>query len=244
NSLFFGEDSTGRLIAWWPKPYRQAATDELVAEPTLSATVPVRGSLAFDLAEVDADAGRFAATLTNTCVSGGDLALLDTRGAGKVVGVAARYRADGVISRAYLEGDERIVLDDAITPAWYGTGVEDFFDAGFYFDQGEFASPFSGASEIDSDGQGSTAVHRIFATDPIIHARSIRWTREAGLSPALPIPMCVRRVVYRYHHESPLMVSHGRFEVGDVVQSQIHDWQTSTAAVCALQSGHYSDEPP
>ena len=243
-NLFFGEDAAGTLYAWWPMPYRHSASIELVAESTLAASVPVSGSLAFDSAAVGDDAGRFQATLTDTCVSGGDIEVLDERGAGKVVGFAARYRADGVASRAYLEGDERIVLDDAITPAWYGTGVEDFFDAGFYFDQGEFSSPFSGASEVDADGLGTTAVHRIFATDPIIHARSIRWTQEAGLSPALPVPMCARRVVYRYHRQQPLTVSHGRFEVGDVTQRQAHGWQTSPAAVCGIQSGLYSDEPP
>ncbi|MEP6880607.1 MAG: DUF2961 domain-containing protein [Dokdonella sp.] len=244
SSLFFGEDATGTLFSWWPMPYSQSATATLVAEPSLLAPLAINGSIAFDNAAVSPDAGRFRATLADSCVSGGDIELLDQQGAGKVVGFASRYRADGISSRAYLEGDERIVFDDAVTPAWYGTGVEDFFDAGFYFDQSEFSLPLAGASEVDPDGNGVTAAYRIFATDSIVYARAIRWTQEAGLSPLLPIPTCARRVVYSYFRARPLTVSYGRFEVGDAVQRDAHDWQTSPSAVCGMQSGQYSNEPP
>ena len=243
-TLFYGEDATATIFSWWPMPYAQSVSITLIAEPNLKQSVAINGSLAFENAAVAPSTGRFKATLADTCVSGGDIDVLDERGAGKVVGFASRYRADGIISRAYLEGDERIVLDDARTPAWYGTGIEDFFDAGFYFDQNEFSSPFSGASEVDRDGRGTTASYRIFATDPIVYSRSIRWTQEAGLSPLLPIPMCARRVVYRYHRQQPLTVSYDRFEVGDADQRNAHDWQTSPSALCSTKSGQYSDEPP
>lgn len=243
-NVFFGEDSAGSLFSWWPMPYTQSASVELVAQSSLTAAVAISGSLHFDSAPVPSDAGRFEATLADGCVGGGDIELLNERGAGKIVGLTARYRGNGIGGRGYLEGDERIVLDDAITPAWYGTGIEDFFDAGFYFDHNEFSSPFSGASEVDPDGRGTTAAYRILATDPIVYSRSIRWTQEAGLSPVLPLPMCARRVIYRYHREQPLNVSYGRFEVGDVAQRQAHDWQPSPWAECAIASGDYSDEPP
>ena len=77
--------------------------------------------------------------LSDTCASGGNLALYTDRGAGKVVGVSARYDANGAANLGYLEGDERAYFDNAIAPGWYGTGVEDFFDGGFYFDHGAFA---------------------------------------------------------------------------------------------------------
>lgn len=243
-NLFFGEDAAGTLYSWWPIPYMQSATVELVAQPGLATPVSVSGSLMFDTAAVESAAGRFHASLADACVSGADMTLLDERGAGKIVGFSARYHADAINSLAYLEGDERIVLDDAITPSWYGTGVEDFFDAGFYFDHNEFSLPLTGASEVDRDGLGVTAVYRIFATDPVVYARSIRWTQEAGLAPLLPVPMCVRRVVYRYHRDQPLVVSYGRFEVGDSAQREAHDWQTSPSAVCGIESGQYSDQPP
>ncbi|HET9032200.1 MAG TPA: DUF2961 domain-containing protein [Dokdonella sp.] len=243
-SLFVGQDSLGTLFSWWPMPYAQSLTVELVADTGFSGSAAISGSLAFDNAPLAADTGRFKASLADTCVSAGDIELLNEQGAGKIVGISVRYSGDAGGDRNYLEGDERIVLDGAVSPAWYGTGVEDFFDAGFYFDQGEFSSPFSGASEVDPDGSGTTAAYRIFATDPIIYARSIRWTQEAGLSPYFPSPMCARRVIYRYHRDHPLTVSYGRFEVGDAAQRQAHDWQPSPWAICGVESGEYSDEPP
>jgi hypothetical protein len=243
-SLFVGQDSVGRLFSWWPMPYAQSVSVELVAAAQLSAPTAVSGFLAFDNSAVPADAGRFQASLAESCVGGGDIELLDERGAGKVVGISVRYRGDGLGDRSYLEGDERIILDGAITPDWYGTGVEDFFDAGFYFDHGEFSSPFSGASEVDADGNGTTAAYRILATDPILYSRSIRWTQEAGLSPSQPVPMCARRVVYRYHRDQAQTVSYGRFEVGDSGQAAAHVYQASASALCGTQSGQYSDEPP
>jgi hypothetical protein len=243
-SLFMGQDSAGRLFSWWPMPYAQSVSVELVAAADLSASTAVSGFLAFDNAPVAADVGRFRATLAESCVGAGDVELLDDRGAGKIVGISVRYRGDGLGDRSYLEGDERITLDGAVTPAWYGTGVEDFFDAGFYFDHGEFSSPLSGASEVDVDGNGTTAAYRIFATDPIVYSHAIRWTQEAGFSPSQPVPMCARRVLYRYHRDQALTVSHGRFEVGVPGQAAAHAYQVSASALCATQSGLYSDEPP
>jgi hypothetical protein len=243
-SLFIGQDSVGRLFSWWPMPYAQSVSVELVAAADLSAPTAVSGFLAFDNAPVASDAGRFRATLADSCVGGGDIEMLEERGAGKIVGISVRYRGDGSGDRSYLEGDERVVLDGAVTPTWYGTGAEDFFDAGFYFDHGEFSSPFSGASEVDADGSGTTAAYRIFATDPILYSHSIRWTQEAGLSPSQPVPMCARRVIYRYHRDQALTVSYGRFEVGDAAQAAAHTYQASPSALCSMQSGLYSDEPP
>src|SRR5699024_2623701 len=103
-----------------------------------------------DDAPVADDAGSFVATLHDGCVDAGDLVLYTAQGAGKVVGLSARYRANGLANPAYLEGDERAAFDGAITPSWYGTGLEDFFDGGFYFDRGAFARPLAGATRVDT----------------------------------------------------------------------------------------------
>ncbi len=134
-----GEDASGWLYAWLPMPFRQSADVELVADATLPAPVAVDTALSFDGATIPANAASYAAVLSDTCASGGNLALYTDRGAGKVVGVSARYDANGAANLGYLEGDERAYFDNAIAPGWYGTGVEDFFDGGFYFDHGAFA---------------------------------------------------------------------------------------------------------
>ena len=139
---------------------------------TLPAPVTVDSSLAFDGAHVPDAAAPFATTLTDTCADGGDIALYAHQGAGKIVGISARYRADGVVDPGYLEGDERAYLDGAIAPAWYGTGVEDFYNGGFYFDHGEYALALSGASEVDHDGSGTTAAYRWLLGDALTYSNA------------------------------------------------------------------------
>lgn len=243
-SLFFGEGVTGQLYSWWPMPYTQGVAVDLVAGSGLNSAVAASGSLVFDPSPVPADAGRFHAALSERCSELGEIEVLQQRGAGKIVGFASRSHSIGSPDRGYLEGDERVALDDAIGPAWYGTGLEDFFDGGFYFDGQAFSSPLSGASEVDPDGSGTTAAYRIFATDPLVHTRSIRWTQETGYAPGLPVPTCVRHVVHQYRRDQPLTVSLGRFELGDPAQAAAHDYQAPPSAVCVVQSGRYSDEPP
>ena len=128
----------------------------------------------------------------------------EARGAGKLVGLAARYRADGVVDRTYLEGDERIQVDDAQAPAWYGTGVEDLHDGGFYFDHGAFLRGLAGAPSTDEDGSGETTAYRVFATDPVVYSSALRVTQEAGASPAEAVPTCAHHVVHGYRRDQPL----------------------------------------
>jgi hypothetical protein len=59
----------------------------------------------------------------------------------------------------------------------------------------------------------------------------------------LPVPACLRNVVYYYQRDQPLAVSFGRFDVGDTTQAAVHAYQASPSAVCTTQTGQYSDEP-
>ena len=242
--VLLGEDAGGWLYAWFPMPFAQNAQVELVASSALPAPVAVASALSFDAAPVLPDAGRFTATLTDSCVGSGDLTLYADRGAGKVVGIAARYHANAAGTRGYLEGDERAAVDDAIAPAWYGTGVEDFFDGGFYFDHGAVANALSGVTQVDPDGEGTTAVYRLMPTDPLTYASALRLTQEAGFSAAQPVPTCARSVVYAYRRAQPLLVGYDRFEIGDVAAVAAHAYAAPNAAQCAMVASKFEDEPP
>ncbi len=124
--------------------------------------------------------------------------------AGKLIGVGGAVSGGSPWSkpspRGFLEGDERANLDDAIAPAWYGTGVEDFFDGGFYFDRGAYAAALSGATRVDAAAMPyATSVYRLLLlTDPIVYSSALRLTQEAGSSAEDPHPVCVRSVAYAY----------------------------------------------
>ncbi|GAA0718718.1 DUF2961 domain-containing protein [Dokdonella soli] len=242
--VLVGEDA-GWLYAWFPMPFAQAADVELVASSNLSTPVQIHTVLSFDGSAVPATAGRFTATLADSCVVSGDPPLYAARGAGKLVGIAARYRANGTTTRGYLEGDERAYLDDAVAPSWYGTGVEDLYNGGFYFDCGQRACPYahalSGATEVDPDGNGTTAVYRLLLTDPIAYTSGLKLTQQAGFSAAMPIPMCVRDVAFAYHNAQPTMVGYAGFEIGDVQVAAAHAYQAASGAVCTALNSVFED---
>jgi hypothetical protein len=238
-----GEDAAGWLYAWLPMPFHQDADVMLVADASLTASVTIDTALSFDDAPVADDVAAYGATLSDACTAGSNLALYAAHGAGKVVGVSARYHTNGAANLGYLEGDERAYIDGAVSPGWYGTGVEDFFDGGFYFDQGAFAMPLAGATIVDPDGGGATAVYRWMLGDPVTYASALRFTQEAGFSPTQPVPTCARSVVHAYRAPRANVVAYDRFDVGTPI-SDAHAYSPPAGATCAIVSGTFEDEPP
>jgi len=238
-----GEDAGGWLYAWLPMPFAQSASVELVADPNLPAAIVVDSAISFEDAPVAENAGLFTATLADSCLAGGDLALYAHSGAGKVVGLSARYHADSVVDLGYLEGDERAYVDGAIAPSWYGTGIEDFYNAGFYFAGGEVALALSGATEVDPDGGGVTAAYRWMLGDPLGYSSALRLTQEAGLAPTQPVPTCARTLVHAYRADRASIVAYDRFEVGDA-SAMAHAYLPPADASCTPFGGTFEDEPP
>lgn len=240
--VLLGEDAAGWLYAWFPMPFLQSAQIQLHADAALPASLAIASSLSFDTQEVPAQSGRFQARLADECIAGGSFVLDQAHGAGKIVGLAARYHADGQPSRGYLEGDETAFVDGAQAPLWQGTGVEDFFNGGFYFDHGPFAGALAGATQVDVDGQGTTAVYRLLLTDALPYAEQLRLTQEAGFSPTWPVPACMRRVVYAYRRALPLQITRDAFEVGDA-SAAAHQYVAADGTQCALLNSAFEGEP-
>jgi hypothetical protein len=110
---------------------------------------------------------------------GKDILLLDTTGAGQVVGVVQSVQ--GAPSRWYLEGDERAMIDGSRSPAVHGTGTEDFYNGAFYFENGPYTQPISGNTVHIRDGRSdSTAVYRQLISDAIPFRSHLRLTIEHG----------------------------------------------------------------
>jgi hypothetical protein len=238
-----GEDAAGWLYAWLPMPFRQDADVMLAADASLMAPVTIDSALSFDGAPVADDVASYGSILADACVASGNLVPYAAPGAGKVVGLSARYHTNGAANPGYLEGDERAYIDGAASPGWYGTGVEDFFGGGFYFDHGAFASPLAGATVVDPDGGGTTAAYRWMLAEPIAHANTLRLTQEAGFSPTEPVPTCARSVVHAYRAPRANVVAYDCFDVGTPA-SDAHAYSPPPGATCAIVGGAFEDEPP
>jgi Protein of unknown function (DUF2961) len=192
-ALMFAMDParSGWFSAWWPMPYRSRATVELVnGSPGALAVVHAEVTAAPDprwdawLGASQA-AGYFRADSHAAPTAGGvDYGILDATGTGKLVGVSATLR--GPRSRVYLEGNERIAVDGSRTPQVPGTGTEDFFGGGWYFDFGMFTDPMSGepANEHGTRACGGsldcTDAYRTLLAEAVPFASSIALGIEHG----------------------------------------------------------------
>ncbi len=77
----------------------------------------------------------------------------------------------------FLEGDEIFTIDG--TFRGQGTGTEDYFNSGWYFDQGKFTAPYHGLV-VKDDTLARIAAYRWHIPDPIPFQDSIRVELEHG----------------------------------------------------------------
>ncbi len=104
--------------------------------------------------------------------------LLDATGEGHLVGVNMSMQSyDGGLG--FLEGDEMIYVDGEKQASLKGTGTEDYFNSGWYFNRGEFAAPYHGLI-LKDDSLGRIAAYRFHVLDVIPFKKSIRALIEHG----------------------------------------------------------------
>jgi hypothetical protein len=104
--------------------------------------------------------------------------ILNTKGRGHIVGVNMSIQSyDGKFS--FLEGEEKVYVDGEKTPSIHGTGTEDYFANGWYFNKGEYAGPYNGLV-LKDDSLGRISIYRLHIPDPIPFKKSINFTIEHG----------------------------------------------------------------
>ena len=102
--------------------------------------------------------------------------ILQARGAGHLVGVS--LNAEGYEEGyGFLEGDEIFTVDGDFRGQ--GTGTEDYFNGGWYFQDGPFAAPYHGVVMMDPE-KGRVAAYRWHLPDPVRFRDSIRLELEHG----------------------------------------------------------------
>jgi hypothetical protein len=112
----------------------------------------------------------------NPTTPGRNYTMLETAGAGHYVGTALFMAGK---SLAFLEGNEMVYIDGATTPAIEGTGTEDYFSSGWYFDRGTYSAPYHGVI-IKDEARSRVSAYRWHIEDAIPFTTSIRFTIEHG----------------------------------------------------------------
>lgn len=173
--------SSGGYYSYFPMPFDEAARIEVVNEtgqevPAFYYHVNYQ---ALD-APLPDDVAYFHAQWNRTLRTPHDApyTILEAEGRGHFVGVNMSMQGyDGNLY--YLEGDELIYVDGESEPSVYGTGTEDYFTSGWYFNRGPFALPYHGLI-LKDDSLARIAAYRFHVGDAIPFDRSFRFDIEHG----------------------------------------------------------------
>jgi len=175
-SLYFGMTGNALFCAF-PMPFAESVEIRLEAGKISPVPVKIRAWMA---ARPEASAGRlgyFHAGWWRTTPNdvGRPHPILRVKGRGKFVGcLLSVVTLDG--SYWALEGDESIRKDKEKSPGWRGTGLEDYFNGGWYY-QNVMAGPTHGLLVKEPF---RTVQYRVHAMDPSRFDRSLDMAFERG----------------------------------------------------------------
>lgn len=175
-SLFFGMEGASLFCAF-PMPFAQAAEIRLEAGRVAAVPVKVRVWVEKRASTPIGGLGYFHAGWWRTAPSdvGRPHPVLRVKGRGKYVGcLLSVVTLDG--SYWALEGDESIRKDREKTPGWLGTGLEDYFNGGWYY-QNVMAGPTHGLFVKEPF---RTVQYRVHAMDPSRFDESLDVVFERG----------------------------------------------------------------
>jgi hypothetical protein len=120
--------------------------------------------------------GYFHATWARSINSPGqDYRFARLSGAGKIVGVTHSMRGTG--SQWFLEGDERVFRDGDTIADILGTGTEDFYNCGWYFNTGPVSAATHGCGYKTPN---EIMAYRFLYPDPYVFSTGIDFRIEHG----------------------------------------------------------------
>ncbi len=257
-ALMFKMDPEGDYSSWWPMPYAKSAKVKLVNDSEFSigpshykVVQATDETVADRLTRAYPELAYFEAVSKNSQARlGQDWQAFHVGGHGKFVGIVHALHGNVASgnSRGYLEGDERFYTDGMRSPGWHGTGTEDFYEGGWYFNNGVFTNPMNGQVSYRSSNKyapyvESDAVYRLLIGDAVSYNRSL----EAGFEPG---GFSEHNVVYSAtsffyaHFNNRTLILNDRVDVGDTDSEKAHNYEGS-GDVVELSSqfeGNYSAE--
>lgn len=179
-SLLVGMDPEAHtLYSYWPIPY----ADQLQIELVNSSQVPVE-QISAELAYAERcypflgrHVGYFRVfeSLSRPTSLDEDHPLLDVHGAGRIVGLHLLVHSG---EEAFIEGDERWHLDGTTTPQVRGTGTEDIFNGGWYYNRGRIITAVHGANSTRMEGWIDQ--YRLYIADAISFGDHVHGGIEHG----------------------------------------------------------------
>ncbi|HEX7062681.1 MAG TPA: glycoside hydrolase family 172 protein [Woeseiaceae bacterium] len=172
--------TSGGYNSYWPMPFRKSARIEVentsdvdIEHFYYNIDVEARAAMPDDVLYFHA---QFRRTVTE---AGKPVTILEAIGRGHYVGTLLSMQPLRGSGFGYLEGDPRIRVDGEETPGFIGTGTEDYFSSGWYYDTGEYSAPYHGVT-IKDEKTGRINTYRWHIEDPIPFDQSFHFDIEHG----------------------------------------------------------------
>jgi D-arabinan exo alpha-(1,3)/(1,5)-arabinofuranosidase (non-reducing end) len=171
-------ETSGGYNCYWPMPFHKSARWTLTNGSNKEVNAFYYNIDYTALDSVPADVRHFHAQFRreNPPTEGKNYTILDTKGAGHYVGTALFMSGR---SMSFLEGNEMVYIDGGKKPVIEGTGTEDYFSSGWYFDRGTYSAPYHGVV-IKEEHPARVSAYRWHIEDAIPFSQSIRFTIQHG----------------------------------------------------------------
>jgi hypothetical protein len=197
-SQFIGS-SSGGFFSYWPMPYAKGFRIEIEnRHPKLGTDVFLNVNYQ-ELPSFPADTSYFCTQFRTARRKGSEPALIiDTQGAGHFAGVMLAMQGEQLNYLSFLEAPEYIYIDDDWErPRITGTGLEDYFNGGWYFRDGEFAGPFHGVP-LKDPLRAMVTMYRLHDRDAIAFDRRFKMEFVTPWNPDRVQPYWYASVAYFY----------------------------------------------
>jgi hypothetical protein len=246
-SLMLGVAEDGSLYSYFPMPFFRRAEISLESlAPAGTEPLAIEYELRLARQMPSRESGLFGAQLwlDEETPIGLDIPLLSLEGEGKWVGLFAQLGSVNTPRRDYLEGDERVFLDGSFHPEIYGTGTEDIFNGGFYFDRGPFRLALHGAPYhfVLENGEDQTSMYRLMLSDGVSFANKLDAGLEGG--PTANRSLRARTVTYFYLKPMAGLWLSDMLDLGDLDSRATHDYTVSGSHEFLPLDALSESEPP
>lgn len=174
-------ENSGGYNSYWEMPFRQSARWTLtnLSNTRMDAFYYNIDYTAYDALPNDLQYFHAQWRRENPTSPGQNYTILNATGEGHYVGTALFMQNREGTSLWFLEGDEMFYMDGETTPSISGTGTEDYFSSGWYFDRGTYSAPYHGVVLKDTT-KGRISAYRWHIEDSKPFHQSIRATIEHG----------------------------------------------------------------
>ena len=223
-SLPVGMSPSDMYYFYLPMPFWSRATIEV--ENLGAADVTLSYQIKYTQEAIDVNSGHFFATYNaqTPTVDGQDYVVLDVTGRGQYVGTFMALETAGVYNPAFLQGDERMFIDNLRSPNWSGTGADNYFNGNFNLMGGPYTQPLFGYPYEPEEPQGTylRPGYRWHIGDFVPFGSRFRMTLEHGGTNNIPTNFS--SVAFYYRSCLNGLVGSDTFNVGSISAEQEHSF--------------------